>query len=382
LPLTHTPLDPATLTDGARKALTGPEPLRMMAARGLAPLKPVELVSVLYGLALDSEAGIKAAADKTVAELPEKILGGALADAALDARVLDFFAARVHAKPALLEAVILNRATADVTVADLVPKLGDRELELVVVNEQRLLRHPAIIGALYMNPKARMSTVDRCIELAVRNQVTVPGIPSWNELVTAVLGAQAQPKPPAADVDATFQRVATVAIGEHKQFKGEVQEVVEDVEVLEVINQQEGEAVEEEKRNVPIDQLPIPAKIRLATLGNAFARAMLIRDSNKQVALAAVRSPGMTDNEIVKYSANRALYDDVIRVIASTREWTKLYQVKVNLANNPKCPISESMRLLPFLREKELKKLARSKGIPNAVVVQAKKLLVNKGSRG
>src|SRR5262249_16413666 len=153
------------------------------------PLKPTELAIVLYHLTQPGgEANIQLAAEKSVGELPEKILAAALADPGLDPRVIDFFATRVHAKPVLVEAILLNRAPVDQTVVELRPRLAERELELVAVNEQRLLRTPAIVGALYMNPKARMSTVDRCVELAVRNKVTVPGIPRWDDVVTAVLG--------------------------------------------------------------------------------------------------------------------------------------------------------------------------------------------------
>jgi hypothetical protein len=375
-PLDWTPL--ADVGDGVRKVLAGPPAIRLMAAKGLAPLRPVELASVLYHLAQPGgDAKVQEAAEKSVAELPEKILAPALADAGLDARILDFFAAKLHAKPALVEAIVLNRATADATITELVPRLGERELELVAVNEQRLLRTPAIIGALYMNTRARMSTVDRCVELAVRNQVTVPGVPRWDDVVAAVLGlrrgkGELQEVP---DEDETFAAVAKVAFGaDPLEFTTARPE-----EDGDAVDADERKRIEEEKRDLPIDKLSLPAKIRLATLGNAFARAILIRDSVKMVALAAINSPGMTDQEVVKYSANRSLADDVVRVIAGTKEWTRLYQVKVNLCNNPKCPLPVAMRLLPFLHDRDLRNLSRSKGISSALSTQARKLLAAKG---
>jgi hypothetical protein len=377
-PLDWTPL--AEVSEAARKVLTGPAPLKLMAARGLAPLKPVELAVVLYHLAQPGgDAPVAQAADKSIGELPEKILAGALADVGLDPRVLDFFAARVHARPKLVEAILLNRATTDQTVVELVPRLAERELELVAVNEARLLRTPAVIGALYMNPKARMSTVDRCVELAVRNQITVPGIPRWDDVVSAVLGLVRKGKGELVEVpaenDEAFAAVARVAIGaDPAEFAGAEAEGDD-----ESIDEAERKKIEEEKKNVPIDQLSIPAKLRLATLGNAFARAFLIRDTVKIVALAAVNSPGMTDQEVVKYSANRSLTDDVIRVIANTKEWTKLYKVKLNLCNNPKCPLPVAMRLLVFLHDRDLRNLSRSKGISSALSTQAKRILSQKG---
>jgi hypothetical protein len=373
----HTPLDPAAVPDGARKVLTGPAPLKLMAARGLAPLKPVELASVLYQLAIDpGDPGLQAAAQKSGAELPEKILAAALADPALDPRVLDFFAGRALGSPALLETLLLNRAVADATVLELTPKLGERELELVAVNEQRLLREPAIIGALYMNKKARMSTVDRAVELAVRNGLKVPGIPQWDDVVAAVLGAAA-PTRSAGEVDATFARIAAANLLEEKPPTSD--EGIAPTDDLEVVTQNDDRKAAEDAKELPIHELSIAQKIRLATLGNATARNILIRDPIKVVAVAAINSPGVTDNEVIKYSANRTLADDVIRTIANTKEWQKIYQVKVNLVNNAKCPLPVSMRLLPFLHERDLRNVSRSKSIPSALVAQARKLLSAKG---
>jgi len=372
----HTPLE--NPTDAVRKALSGPTAMKMMAARGLAPLKPIDLASVLYMLSLDADEAVRQAADKSARELPDKVLSGALADTTVDVRVLDFFAPRIAAKPVLVEALILNKATADHTIAVLVPRLREHELELVAVNELRLLRTPAIIGALYMNPKARMSTVDRCVELAVRNNVTVPGVPAWEQVVQAVLGLKGKPTHAPEELDATFAKVARVAVGEGK---GEIVEVSPDTEDFETILQEEEKKIEEEKKEVPINELPIPARIRLATIGNSFARAVLIRDINRMVAIAAIRNPGVSDTEVLRYSANRSLCDDVIREIAMTKEWLKIYKVKVNLVNNPKTPVPVSMRLLPFLHERDLRNLGRSKGIPSALSSQAKKLISQKARK-
>lgn len=375
--LAHTPLDPATLSDAARKALGGPGPLKLMAARGLAPLpRPADLASVLYQLALEAEAAVKGAAEKTAGELPEKILGGALADSTLDPRVIDWFAPKVLGKATLVEAILLNRSTADETIRELATKLGERELDIIAQNEQRLLRHPAIIGAMYMNPSARMSTVDRAVELAVRNQVTVPGIPAWDEVVAAVLGAgtkaQGSTHEVAEDQDAAFAQAAAFGIGEAEALADE------ELDALFSEDEATARSAAPEEKTKKISSLSIPAKIRLATLGNAFARAVLIRDSNKQVALAAIRSPAITDNEVVKYSANRALSDDVIRVIANTKEWTKLYAVKLNLVKNPKTPLASALRFLPYLNDKDIRDLAKSKGIPSALATQARKLVAAK----
>ena len=86
----------------------------------------------------------------------------------------------------------------------------------------------------------------------------------------------------------------------------------------------------------------------------------------------------MTEFEAARYASNHSLSEDVVRFIASKREWTKLYGIKYSLCRNPKTPMTEAMRLLPFLREKDLATLAKSRGVPSAVVAQARKLMTQR----
>jgi hypothetical protein len=363
--LDHTPLDIARLSPPVQKALAA-GPTRMMAARGLVPLqRPGDLLTVLYQLAIDGDAAIAGAARATAAGLPEKVLAGALVDAGLDPRVLDWIAPGLAHKPALQEAVIANPATADQTMAIIAAKGGAHEVDLVAQNEQRLLRHPEIIAAMYTNPKARMSTVDRAVELAVRNQVRVPGLAAWDEIARALAGGA-----PGED-DAAFSQAAAglAELDDSPLISG-------DAEAFDVEESSEGEAAPEvDEKRIPINKLSIPGKIRLATLGNAFARGVLVRDPLKIVAVAAIKSPGVSEIEAARYAGNQALCEDVIRFIAGKREWTKLYGVKKSLIMNPKSPLFDVTRLLPHMRDKDLRNIAKSKGVPSAVVAQTRRLL-------
>lgn len=364
--IAYTPLDTAKLSPAAQKAL-GPGPGRMMASRGMMPLPPADQVAVLYQLSIDGDAGLAEAAKKTAAGLPEKLLTGTLADGSLDARVLDFFAMLHADKPSVFDAAVQNPQISDVTVASLATKCDSRSVDMIATNEQRLLRHPEIIAAMYMNRRARMSTIDRVVELAVRNNVRVPGIAAWEEVARALTGGSL-----GSTDDAAFAAMAEAASGDDSRYtKGDAEQVLPDEELA---NLPEGELDQQSIRN-----LPIPSKIRLAQLGNAFARAELIRDPLKIVAMAAIKSPGVTDIEAARYAGNQVLPEDVIRYISQKREWTRLYGIKMSLCRNPKTPISEATKFLPFLREKDLTLLAKSKGVPSALVAQCRKLLMQRG---
>jgi len=375
--LAHTPLDPAALGPEAQRALA-PGPARMMAARGLAPLqRPRDLLTVLYQLVLDADPAIREAAQRTARELPDRVLTGAFEDPALDARVIDRFAPDLLSRPALLQRVILNPATANTTIADLAGAVDAAEVDLIAQNEERLLREPGIIAAMYKNRRARMSTVDRAVELAVRNQIEVPGIPAWEEVVSAVLGKGKQPEArSAAEDDALFAQAAAVMADEPRAEAAAAASAEG-----EALPEAEVEVQESKAAKVPIGKMSIPMKIRLATLGNAFARAQLIRDPMRTVAMAAIKSPGVTDGEAAKYASNQGLSDDVIHYIAERREWTKLYNVKLSLVQNPKTPMGASVRFMSHLREKDLRTVSRSKGVPTAVAAQARKLLSARQNR-
>jgi hypothetical protein len=363
--LPNTPLDPARLSAGAQRAL-GPGPGRMMAARGIMPLAPAEQLAVLYQLSIDGDAALAAAAKATAAGMPEKLVAGTLGDPAVDPRVLDFFGLLAVDRPAIFDVVVMNPAVADVTVATMAAKGGAREVDLIAQNEQRLLRHPEIIAAMYMNRKARMSTIDRVVELAVRNHVRVPGLAAWDEVARALTGAA----PSGPEGDALFAVAADSLSGDDAPLTtGDADQV---------ISEEEANAQVALDQDLPIDKMSVPSKIRLATLGNAFARAVLIRDPLKMVQLAAIKSPGVTDIEAARYAGNQTLGEDVIRYIAQRREWTRLYGVKVSLCRNPKTPISEAAKFLPFLREKDLTNLSKSKGVPSALVAQCRKLLMQR----
>lgn len=368
----HTPLDVAQLPAAMQKAL-GPGPARMMAARGMAPLPPEQQLTVLYQLMLDADQSVATTARTTATKLPDSLLAAGLGHAGLDPRVIDRFAQLVADRPAVFDALVANPSIADETLATLAGRLGAREVDRIAANEQRMLRHPQIIAAMYMNKSARMSTVDRAVELAVRNNVRVPGLASWDEIARAI---QSEKHIASAESDSLFAMAADATAGDDSVLtQGDGEQIREGEDEAQ-------QALFEETKHIPIEKLSMPAKIRLATLGNAFARAVLIRDPMRIVAMAAIKSPAVTEFEAGRYASNHSLSEDVIRYIASKREFTKLYGTKYALCRNPKTPIPDAMRLMPFLREKDLTLLSKSKGVPSAIVAQARKLLMQRRGGG
>ena len=119
-------------------------------------------------------------------------------------------------------------------------------------------------------------------------------------------------------------------------------------------------------------------KIRLATLGNKEARNLLIKDPNRLVVNAVLSSPKLTEEEVVSFAANKNLAKEVANLIATKKEYVKNYAIKVALVNNPKTAVPTAVKLLQFLLEKDVRSVAKSKGISNIVVAAARRIITQK----
>ncbi len=110
--------------------------------------------------------------------------------------------------------------------------------------------------------------------------------------------------------------------------------------------------------------------------GNAEERAILIRDTAKMVALQVLKSPKLSDTEISGFAGMRSVCEDVLRVIASQRDWTKTYAVAHALVRNPKTPPGLSVQFLARLGTRDLRILQGDKNIPEIVRRQAHALFL------
>jgi len=371
----HPAVDLGKLSAPARKLLdpASAGPMQQMAARGVAPgVKPGEAVTVVALLSESTDPALAATAQATLAKLPAPILNGALAGD-LPPGVLALLALKYAHNAIIMEKLLAHPAIPPETVADVAAAADEAVAELVAINEQRLLAHPAIIEKLYMNKATRMSTADRVLELAVRGGIELPGIPAYREAATAIgmeLISERSAEPTPDDV--LFQATEVAAA------KAALDASTEDTHRL---DEETGTEVVVEKflpLHAQLGAMTVSQKIRRAMLGNAAERLLLVRDSNRLVAAAAVKSPLIQENEIVRISASRNVSEDVLRVISLDREWTRSHQIKLNLVSNPRTPFAFASKLIMHLREHELKALARSKNVAGAVVKAAKQQLSRK----
>jgi hypothetical protein len=328
----------------------GPLPARLMAAKGLVPVKGHDQITLLSQLGADADEQVRNTALESLRNVPESMLQGAC-DAALLPAVLHFLG-RLLKKDDLLGRIVANRVTFDATVEEIARGCSETLAERIAVNEQRLLGAPTIIEALYKNRNTRMSTADRLIELAARNGVVLHGIPAFAAAVEAV---QSQLIPEPSDEPLPQD------VGFQKSLEADKNE--------NAFEEDKAAGIEEVKQaykplNMQIFEMSKSEKLRLTLVGNMAARAILVRDHNKQIAMAAIQSPQLTVGEASEIARSKEVSEEILRFIGNKKEWIKSSEVKHNLCFNPKTPVGISMRFISHLRMEELKALGKNRNVP------------------
>jgi len=120
-------------------------------------------------------------------------------------------------------------------------------------------------------------------------------------------------------------------------------------------------------------------RLKAAVKGSREIRALLIRDPNKMIAAACLSSPKVTEQEIESIARMTNVSDDVLRIIASNRAWTKNYSVVVGLVKNPKTPVAMSMNMMQRLNDRDLSQLSLDRNVPEALRVAARKRISSGG---
>lgn len=120
-----------------------------------------------------------------------------------------------------------------------------------------------------------------------------------------------------------------------------------------------------------LQEMTVSKKIEFAMKCNKEARTILIRDSNRLVQMSVIRSPKITESEIISIANNRSVNEDVLKYISTQREWMKNYEVRVGLVFNPKTPLFITIKQVQYLKERELSKLGKSKAVPRVLGLTA-----------
>jgi len=137
-------VDTSGLPGPAQRMLAdnAPGPLRMMAAKGIAPgLKPEAIVTLVCAFADNANAELAQTARHTLEGFPEPILHGALATD-LQARVLELLADAHHEDSGIVSRLLAARNITSEALEQIAQKANEAIGEVVAASDSVLLRFP------------------------------------------------------------------------------------------------------------------------------------------------------------------------------------------------------------------------------------------------
>ena len=125
-------------------------------------------------------------------------------------------------------------------------------------------------------------------------------------------------------------------------------------------------------------EMGVSDKIKMALTGDKEWRGIFIKDANKLVSSAVMKNPRITDGEVLAIAKNKSSSDELIRLITLNREWVKNYEIKKALIDHPRTPLPTALRYMNVLTEKDIKTLAKSRGVSQVIVNNARRMLIAK----
>lgn len=332
------------------------EQIKLAVARGLLPLAPYELVSALYYLCV-KDRNLIADATETLHEVSEEVLTNFFEDKNLKAEILNFYLLNFPVPTRAKGAALLNPLLRASTLLKVSKSLEVSLIDLAVNNQVKILEEPGIIDELLENPGV---SINQRQKLEEYKRILLKDIISPDEELA----------------QKSIEQIQEEAIKDAKEFvsvfgkeakKGTPEE-------------EEGDPSADEKRRSVlqlIQQMSVPQKVQAAIKGDRELRNILVRDANKLVSSAVIHSPKITDAEIEFYANLRNVNTDVLRLIASNREWLKSYKVVLNLVKNPRTPLSYTTRLLNRIHKKDMRLLIKDRNVPEALRTMARKIAVD-----
>jgi hypothetical protein len=398
-----------TSTNPAVKAVitgTAPRPARLAAAKGLLPLPQSDLLEILVNLAVIDDAEIAETALATLdAQDPSELRHVAQSDQTAPA-VLGFLARKKGLAHEIHEAVIGNLQTPGEALVELATNTRESALlELIAINQQRLIHFPGLIEAIITNT-ARTAEAERRARETKREffekergaQQIVDELRAQGKEAAAEFLEQADFSQNIEESELTLQDAALLAayievpdveVDDSWLSTDLIEEFYEETpeQRQAIVNKILGELKAEDgvdpNEFVTIVRrillMNVKDRVRFAMKGDREVRNILIRDSNRIVSEAVIKNPKITDQEVEKIAAMRTVSSDILRQIGIKRQWLRSYGIIHNLARNPRTPMPIIMSIIPRLMPRDLKSLGTNRNVPDAVRQQAARLAQVRG---
>jgi hypothetical protein len=312
---------------------SGNRQLQLLAADGILPIPPEELIPLQVELAQVDDAQVAERARESLRRVDPRHAQPYLERRAGEAELTYFVEETSH--PALIETILRRRDVPRRLLARLARRVPAELQELLLLRQDAIIEEPAILEALEENPQVSSYSLRRIAEYR-------------EHLLRRERGAEPAPGaagPPELDEE---ELAEALALAKDLPAVGEIDEKT---------GLTEGQ----------IRQLPIPARLKLSRGAPRSLRNILLRDTNAQVAVSVIINNSLSDQEIEQTAANRSVVEEVLEAIARRREWVGRYKIMKSLVQNPRTPLPTALRLLPRLAVRDLRDVGRDRNVADAV---------------
>ncbi len=320
--------------------------LRLKAAKEIGsidpPLPPEDRVTILFILSHDRDPEVSSSAKKALGEANVSLLCDAL-DKKLDPLVIRNIVSIHKGNEAVLIMAALNPSTDDETLKAIAETGPEEVVTLLSEDKEKLLKKPFILEGLKKNPLTPPTLIGGLEHFLANPVRSVPG-----ESLDAAQNPSATP-------------VSEELVEGLKRHEGPG------------VPQANKPVIDEQNMYKLIQGMGVGSKVKLALTGNKSARELLVKDSNKIIAMSVLKNPRMTEDEVLRLSSIKGIAEDILRHIAKNKEWIKNYSIKYNMITNAKTPLPMSLKMLDSLFDKDLSKIAKSKNVPSALASAARR---------
>jgi hypothetical protein len=324
---------------------SGQAPRRILefAARGFVPLAPADLVRAVGSILAHGDPELAALCEESFRAFDTESLVGAAKTLEARPEQLDAIARRTH-EPAALMAILQHKAVTDTTLAWLARRVPPDLQDVLITNQSRLLGAPEIVENLFENPDLSADIRRRADEF----------------LEEFFLKKEREQEGPLAEAEEVEEAAAAPAAAAATPASGEGAAVPAEEEVSKDVL-------------VRLASMTVAQRIRVAFRGNREERLYLVRDSNRLVSTAVLKSPKTNEADAETIANMKSVGEDVLRAIAHRREWMKKYSLVSAIVRNPRSPIDVTLPLILRLSHRDQTTLATDRNVPEAVRVTAKR---------
>ncbi len=311
-----------------------------LAAGGLLPLPPEQLVPLQVTLARGADAELGQRATECLRNMDPRVASSYLARDAGPAE-LAFFAAEA-AHPLVMETILRRRDVPRLLLAEMARRLPADLQEILLLRQDAIVEEPGILYALEENRQI--------------SQYTQRRIREYREHLLPQKSAAAR----AAFIEA-----------EERLTDEEMSAAIAAVRQLPVVGEVEDHTGLSEGQ---IRMLTVPQRLRLTRGASRAMKQILLRDPNSQVAVAVLMHNNFSEQEMEQLARSRSVAEDVLLEVAKRRDWVARYSICRALTGNPKTPIAIAVRLLPRISVRDLRLLSRDRNLADAVRSSAARL--------